>query len=257
MRPAIRPPADPERATRTTLRALPWIMLLMPAFLWGQLPETDGLYGQTGIVVTPVAHLQADRKLTLGWQAVPAGQAHLNFSRKNRVGEKVYYARLGFLPWAEASIRLVHPDKVKNGDYGIGDRSIFVKFRALKERKYLPAVAVAVYDPIGTRLLPATCLIATKSFSVSTRRVIQATSGYGFEWFGDEDYLLSGLWAGCQILPQHLPTSWWPQWSAGVEYHRQQINVRAGLFIRSLVQVNAYLIDLRDLSLSVSASIDL
>lgn len=223
----------------------------------GQIPSTDGMYGQTGIVMTPVATLQTDRQLTFGWQFVPARQAHLEYSQKNGVGEQVYFARLGFLPWAEASIRLVHPDQARNGSYGIGDRSIFVKLRALREKKYRPALAVAIYDPIGTRLLPATCLLATKSFPLTSKRVIQVTSGYGGEWFGDEDYLVSGFWAGCQFLPAYVSHSWWPQWSAGMEFHRQQLNVSAGLNIRSLVRINAYLIDLRDLSVSVSASIGL
>lgn len=238
------------------------MMLTVWPFFWCttlfcQVPNTDGLYGQTGIVTTPVAVIQVDRKMTFGWQSIPAGQAHLGYSQKNNVGEKVYFARIGFLPWAEASIRLVHPDNAKNGSYGIGDRSIFVKFRALKERKYRPAVAVAVYDPIGTRLLPATCLIASKSLSVTSKRMIMATSGYGFEWFGEEDYLVRGFYAGCQVLPARVPVSWWPQWSAGVEYHMQQVNLCAGLNIHSIVQINAYLIDLRDLSLSISASISL
>ena len=105
-------------------RCLYWIVLAVlihhnPSNLYGQFLNTDGIYGQTGIVYTPVAALQADRKLTFGWQYIPAGQTHLKYSQKNDLGENVYYARLGFLPWAEASIRLVHPNKVKNGGYGI------------------------------------------------------------------------------------------------------------------------------------------
>ncbi|MCF8239667.1 MAG: YjbH domain-containing protein [Saprospiraceae bacterium] len=215
------------------------------------------MYGQTGIVFTPVATLQVDRKLTVGWQYVPADQAHLKYSQKNDLGENVYYARLGFLPWAEASIRLVHPDKVKNGDYGIGDRSIFLKFQALREKKFFPAIAIGVYDPFGTRLLPASYVVATKSFPISTSYLIQATTGYGLELFEGDNYLISGLLLGCQILPVRPPTAYWPQWTAGVEYNEKHVNMSAGILLFSIVQINAYLIELQDLSLSVSASIGL
>lgn len=234
-----------------------FLLMCSVTSVFGQHLNQDGLYGQTGIVTTPNAGLQQDGKLTVGWQAIPAAQAHLEFSRKNNVGEKVYFARLGFLPWAEASIRLVHPNNAKNGSYGIGDRSIFLKFRALKERKYWPALAIGVYDPIGTKLLPASYMVASKSFSISERWMVQATSGYGFEFFKDVEYLVSGFWAGCQILPSRPPASLWPQWTAGAEIHMNKINLQAGLTAFSILQVNAYLLDLQDLALSVSASIRL
>lgn len=232
-------------------------ILFSPQWLAGQTVNGDGIYGHTGIVTTPVAYLQADRKITFGWQVIPADQAHLEYSQKNGVGEQVYFARIGFLPWVEASIRLVHPNDARSGSYGIGDRSIFLKFRILNERMYWPALAIGVYDPIGTKLLPASYVVASKSFPISGRWLVNATSGYGFELFDDVEYLVSGFWAGCQILPAGPSTSLWPQWTAGVETHMNRVNLQAGIIAFSIIQFNAYLLDLRDISFGVSASLGL
>ncbi len=238
----------------------PFLILFMiwmrtSASLHAQHQTLNGLYGQTGIVVSPVAYLQPDQKITVGAQFVPAPQAHLGYSKKNNVGEKVFFARIGFLPWAEASIRLVHPEKAKKGSYGIGDRSVFLKFRLLKEHLHLPAIAVGVYDPIGTRLLPASFVVASKSFHVMPGRVLQASTGYGVELFKDDDYLIKGFFAGCQYLPAHPPASLWPQWSAGAEYQQRTFNFTVGLHAFSFLQLNVYFMEFRNFALSASGSI--
>lgn len=216
----------------------------------------NGLYGQTGIAVSPTAEVQTDRLLTGGWQMVPSGHAHLEYSRRNKVGEHVFFARLGFLPRLEASIRLTHP-MVPKGEYGIGDRSIFLKFQALREKRFLPALSVGVYDPMGTKLLPAVYAVASKSFAMPFNRVVRTSIGYGARVLGDVNYLLEGFWVGAQYLPAGPAKGLWPQWGAGAEYSNGNLNLSATLQAFSFLQVNAWLLDLRGVAVGVTASVEL
>lgn len=216
----------------------------------------NGLYGQTGIAISPTAEVQTDRLLTGGWQMVPRGHAHLNYSRRNDVGEHCFFARIGFLPRLEASIRLTHP-MVPKGEYGIGDRSVFLKFQALREKRFAPALSVGVYDPMGTKLLPAVYAVASKSFPMPWNRSLRTTLGYGARVLGDVNYLLEGFWVGAQYLPAGPPRGLWPQWGVGAEYVRGQFNLSATLQAFSFLQVNAWLLDLRGVGVGVTASVAL
>jgi hypothetical protein len=224
--------------------------------LSAQSPAWLGLYGQTGIAVTPTAYLLADRHLVTGWQHIPAAFAHLRDSRRRGVGEQVFFASIGFLPFAETSIRLVHPDKLK-GKYGIGDRSLFLKVGLFKETAKRPAIALGIYDPIGTRLLPATYVVASKSFALLPYHHLMLTTGYGADFPKNEDYLVRGWWVGGQIASAGPPSKWWPRYMAGAEYHRGQFNLSAGLHAFSFLQVNAWLLDFNHFAFGLSGSIRL
>jgi hypothetical protein len=231
------------------------LLLLLPLGLCAQV--RDGLYGQTGIVLTPDAGVEEDRRATLGWQTVPKQEAHLDYSRKHGVGERVWFARIGFLPRVEASLRLVHPERAR-GRYGIGDRSVFLKVALLRESGPWPALAAGVYDPMGTRLLPAAFLCAAKSLPLHPAWRLRVSAGYAAPVFGaEEDYLLRGPWAGIQLLPAPRPDSWWPLPSAGLEWHRGQFNAAAALHLRSFLQLNAWLLRGRHPALGASVSLRL
>jgi hypothetical protein len=217
--------------------------LLLVTGAWGQPPETDGLYGQTGVVYTPMAATAIDRRLTLGWQMIAAPLAHLSFSQRNGVGEHVFYGRLGFLPWLEASFRLLLPMQA-DGQYGIGDRSIFLKARLLRERTWLPAIAAGVYDPMGTRLLPASFLVASKHLPLGPR-LLRASAGYGFPWPGEEGHILKGPWLSAEWLPAARPTGWQVQWSLGAELHRDQVNLSLTLHAFSFLRLQVWVAEAR------------
>lgn len=221
-----------------------------------QRPVWHGLYGQTGIAVTPTAYLRPDRQLAAGWQKIPAGFAHLKDSRLLGVGEQVFFASLGFLPWAEVSMRLVHPDNLK-GQYGIGDRSLFLKLGIFSETTKRPAVAIGIYDPIGTRLLPATYIVTSKSFTILPAIDLIVNAGYGAPFPRNEEYLVEGFWASTQITSSAPPARWWPQWSAGAEFHQGQLNFSAGLLAFSTLQFNAWLLDFKDFAFGVSGAVRL
>lgn len=224
--------------------------------LAAQRPVWHGLYGQTGIAVTPTAYLQPDRQFAAGWQQIPAGVAHLETSRRKGVGEQVFFASLGFLPWAEVSMRLVHPDNLK-GQFGIGDRSLFLKLGVLRESAKRPAVAIGIYDPIGTRLLPATYIVTSKSFPILPAFDLVVNAGYGVPFPHSEEFLVEGFWASTQITSSAPPARWWPQWSAGAEFHQGQVNFSAGLVAFSSFQLNAWLLDFNHFAFGLSGSIRL
>lgn len=229
--------------------------LLLTCSLGAQTRVWDGLYGQTGIVHIPVAGLQLDRELTLGGQYIPSGLAHLRYAQKEQVGEYTVFARLGFLPWAEVSIRLVHPER---RDFGIGDRSIFLKINALRERQWVPALSVGIYDPMGTQLLPASFVVASKTISAGHYLSVRATAGYGGKWVGGrEDYLILGWFGGAEVGPLHPPQGWWPSWSVGSEIHDSRINLVGRLSLRSFLRAQVFLADFRHLAGGISGTIRL
>jgi hypothetical protein len=78
---------------------------------------------------------------------------------------RYYYGALGLLPGLEIDGRVTeHIGITAFGDsYGWNkDKAFDIKYRFLPETKYLPALALGIMDPQGTRLYPSQYLVASK-----------------------------------------------------------------------------------------------
>lgn len=134
---------------------------------------TPNVQGQTGYINMPSAHVEADGTLSTG------------FSYDRPYG--TFWGTATILPWAQITGRYVSisgiagftfDEEQYGGKYGKYKDKVFdAKFLLLKERDYLPAIAVGMTDLLGTELFKGQYIVATKTFGPA--RNIEASIGFG------------------------------------------------------------------------------
>ena len=109
-------------------------------------------WGGTGLMEIPTARVMKENTYRLGASEV--------------YPYRYYYGALGFLPGLEIDARVTEIVGVKafeTTSYGwYKDKAFDVKYRFLPETKYLPALAIGIMDPQGTRLYPSQYIVASK-----------------------------------------------------------------------------------------------
>src|SRR5512140_80685 len=112
-------------------------------------------FGVTGLLETPTARVMAENRYRLG-----ATQVH---------PYRYYFGTVGLFDWLEVNGRVSEVIGVKafanlpGSSYGnYKDKAVDAKLLFLKEGTFLPAVAIAISDPHGTRLYASQAIVASK-----------------------------------------------------------------------------------------------
>jgi len=112
-------------------------------------------FGVTGLFETPTARMMAENRYRLG-----ATQVH---------PYRYYFGTVGLFDRLEVNGRVTEVIGVKaftnsaGSSYGnTKDKAVDAKLRFLKEGKFLPAVAIAISDPHGTRIYSSQAIVASK-----------------------------------------------------------------------------------------------
>ncbi|MGA8754457.1 YjbH domain-containing protein, partial [Candidatus Deferrimicrobium sp.] len=110
-------------------------------------------FGVTGLLETPTARMMPENRYRIG-----ATQVH---------PYRYYFGTVGLYDWLEVNGRINEvigvPGFNTGGRYGdYKDKAVDAKFLLLKEGTFLPAVAVAISDPHGTRLYGSQAIVASK-----------------------------------------------------------------------------------------------
>ncbi len=169
-------------------------------------------FGVTGLFETPTARLMPENRYRLG-----ATQVH---------PYRYYYGTVGLYDRIEVNGRITevigvpgfNNDNTSYGNYK--DKAFDAKFLLLKERTYLPAVAIVISDPTGTRLYASQSIVASKrilpldvdlSLGFGNGRLGTAPLPAQGEGFRIEMFTDPGKWAR-EALPfggiQYAPTPW-------------------------------------------------
>lgn len=115
-------------------------------------PISLNFYGSPGLIDMPSAQMLPDGQFT---------SAIAYFGGQTR-----YTLTFQATPWMSASFRY---NSIQNWNLGgfntYYDRGFDVRFRLLKERKYLPEITVGLQDFIGTGIYAAEYIVATKTFN--------------------------------------------------------------------------------------------
>jgi Exopolysaccharide biosynthesis protein YbjH/SLBB domain len=168
-------------------------------------------FGVTGLFETPTARMMPENRYRLG-----ATQVH---------PYRYYYGTVGLFDRLEVNGRVTEvigvPAFNDNSSYGdYRDKAIDAKFLLLKEGTYLPAVAIVISDPHGTRIYASQAIVASKrilplnvdlSLGFGNGRLGTAPLPAQGEGFEVEMFTDPGKWAR-EALPfggiQYAPTSW-------------------------------------------------
>lgn len=128
-------------------------------------------YGLPGLVDMPTA------------EALPDGQFVVGIS--NFAGTTRTTMSFQATPRITASFRYVGiQDWNSNGFSTYRDRSFDVRYLALRERKYLPAVSIGLQDFAGTGVYAGEYIVATKTFETANAGIIKVTGGLGWGRLG-------------------------------------------------------------------------
>lgn len=141
-----------------------------PTFAVSPQPSLN-FYGLPGLIDMPSA------------EPLPDGQVVLGIS--NFAGTTRTTLSFQATPRITASFRYVGiQDWNADGFDTYRDRSFDVRYLALRERKYLPAVTVGLQDFAGTGIYAGEYIVATKTFDTANSGQIKLTGGLGWGRLG-------------------------------------------------------------------------
>ncbi|MFK7932697.1 MAG: YjbH domain-containing protein, partial [Saprospiraceae bacterium] len=158
---------------------------------------SNGVLGQSGLVMIPTAQLAVDRAIVAGWSYIPIQATVREFSQLNNLPEFIHSARLNFLPFLELSIRFTKTKDVVE----LGDRSIFARVQLLKETGKRPAVAIGAHDLFGQ--VPhyhSVYTVVSKHFSLKKDLILGGHLGYGISTREEvQNEQLQGVFGGSTL----------------------------------------------------------
>lgn len=132
-----------------------WLLLLpaLPAAAGDEPFTFPSNAGLTGLLETPTARVLSENRYRIGAGVVSP--------------YSVYYGSLSPYRRIEVNGRITAiegvPGFFQGSPYGrYKDKAVDLKFQLVPEGKYLPAVAVAIFDPHGTRLFASQAVVASK-----------------------------------------------------------------------------------------------
>ncbi|MCY2687784.1 YjbH domain-containing protein [Salinimicrobium sp. TH3] len=133
--------------------------------------------GKPGYIATPSAEWNVDRPLGLSFSYLPDEYSIFNTDGDRNIVH-FYNVRAGLTSFMEVSLSIAHRPLMSE-NIGVGDRQLDLRFRLLKEQKYLPAIVLG-WTPPGSvaPVLAHDYLVATKNFNTSFGR-FTLSGGYG------------------------------------------------------------------------------
>ncbi|WP_258102303.1 YjbH domain-containing protein [Marinoscillum pacificum] len=217
-------------------------------FIQYQVPG-QSLTGLQGLIVTPSAEMHPNGTFVLGTSYFDHHNFEYGFYEYNGLAG---YASLTFLPFVELSFRYTSQIRtISRENRNFPDRMPSFRIRALKESKWLPAVAFGLHDISsvdggGAKHFEASYLVLTKNFTIIQLN-IKANSGYGFGILNAKHHELLGYFGGFTLSHgnfNHL--------QAIIEYDSRDINAGLKLLLWNHLQLLAVTREMKYLEGSIS-----
>ncbi len=203
--------------------------------------------GYSGLVYTPSAY-------TAKWGALHTSYTHYDKNaaftfEAGESNERSFVTNIGFLPFAEFSIRLTKPYNSSDKNYGIGDRSITGRIQILKERKYRPAILIGTNDFAAvSSFFNATYFVASKSAIIKGIH-LNGNLGYGFKFNDARRDYLQGVFGGAQMSYKTI--------NLMAEYDAERWNIGLGYQYKQFLFLKTALIDLQYVSFNIGLQFQL
>jgi hypothetical protein len=167
-------------------------LLFLPGFL-ALGASAQSVSGVPGYVRIPTATFNEDGTLLFGSSFLP--QKHLPYS-EFQYDALAVYASLTFLSFVEVDLRVTRKLNIPAGSNHVVDRVPTIRFRVLKEKKWIPAVVLGFHDVLTSlesgvaRHFGASYIVVTKNFHLRKLHLdLETTAGYGtgnFIWKNNE-----------------------------------------------------------------------
>ena len=208
------------------------------------------LSGITGLITIPTAKMSTDGKISF---SVNFTDRKYNVRLPDKYHQYSYFFTLGYLPFAEVSLRLTHHYKYPK-EQALGDRSPSVKIRLLKENKYHPAIALGIQDFLGEcRHFNALYAVASKTLALKIKSFSFQTEfhlGYGTDKIDARHHQFAGIFGG-------LSVEFFDIISLMAEYDSEKFNGGIGFDLFNHIQVLFALLHFDSFSCGASFSLTL
>ena len=183
--------------------------IFLCAIIFHNASSSQSVTGVPGYVRIPVATFNDDGTLVFGTSFLP--KQHLSYSGYTRDAVAAY-ASLTFLSFVEVDLRVTRQLNMPENNHHIMDRVPTIRFRILKEKKWIPAVALGFHDILtsvdngNAHHFGATYLVATKNLHFEkSHTILGVTAGWGASrliWKNDEfKGFFGGISVGCDKAP--------------------------------------------------------
>ena len=205
------------------------------------------LLGYSGLLYTPSAY-------TAKWGELYTGFTHYDKNaaftfEAGESNERSFVTNIGFLSFAEFSIRLTKPYDSRDENYGIGDRSISGRIQIFKEKKLRPAILIGTNDFASvSSFFNTTYMVISKSKIIKDIR-INGNLGYGFKINDARRHYLQGVFGGVQASYKFI--------NLMTEYDADHWNIGLGYQYKRFLFLKTALIDLQFLSFNIGVQLQL
>ncbi len=217
------------------------------ASLQGGPPDLINLSGMTGFVNTPWAGTLADRRLEAGYSHIPRKWA---YDHRGLNDNEVFYATMGFLPWAEVSARVTQipgyrsfQEIVPNSRLTDKDYMASGRLRLVEPRLGRPGLALGVEDAKGTRRFHSTYAVSGLPWRIEQVQG-RLSLGYAFKVVKAERRTLLGTFGAVEVTP-------WRMLVAQLEYDTEKWNLGVAVPAPYGIRFRAALLHMQSVSLGV------
>lgn len=212
------------------------------------------LTGLQGMVNVPEASVLEEATFLMGMHTNAQEYLLIDYGDNRLSGDEyISVASVGFYQRFSVTFMLSRifgdPKQSVGEKSSIGDRSMQLTYLAVKERNWIPAVAVNVTDPLfsSNQYLAGNHVVASKTFWKDSDHVMKATAGYGLPYLlafkgqegrelqKKESDFLTGFFGGVRYcyVPWHL--------NAAVEYDGWTLNTGIGAVLWKRLSLQGYL----------------
>jgi hypothetical protein len=213
--------------------------------------SAQSLTGTNGLFKIPSAYVAPDGQSYIGASIYPKGYYEL-YNAGSRYTGMPTFITLSMYERVEIMFRYTHQlgHEVSPQTQYFPDRMFTLRYNALKEGKYHPAITVGLHDVSealgGTSATPwflSTYLVASKSFE-SKSLIVSPTIGYAYDVFGaSRPMVFDGVFAGIELTANQFPYI-----TAVAEYDSSIFNVALKTTVLGHLHFAVGLLDMQALS---------
>ena len=237
--------------------------MLKTGVLHSQVDSHTGisLAGTSGLINIPSADVISDQQVILGFGYMNRHSAYLE---QGRCDNFPIYIVVGYLPRLEfsAGVMFVPGQKSFDGTNTYKDGVVSLQYLLMKERKFLPSLAIGARDIYSFILLNTTFVVASKTIHNHSKSCFRFHLGYGSDIIDHHlgvpkkdrkfpvGHTIVGVFGGFEI-----------QWKEKIiymlEYDTQRMNTGFRFRLKRYLDFDVCLLNMKDLSGCLNFSFDL
>jgi len=166
--------------------------------------RAQSLTGITGMLNVPTAELLEDGEISFGASYLNKKYLPATFTNDDGLA---YYVTVGFLPFAELSIRFT---KRMAPIDALGDKMFSFRIRLVQEKEVIPSILIGIHDPFHstekiTNKFSALYLATTKNIPLGKLfNNFKISFGYGTEMINASSHQFKGFFGGISFEFIHL-----------------------------------------------------